>query len=49
VHDDAADVLAIKKILIALVNFVQAILLSNEFGELDVTAGAAPSRSDRRW
>jgi len=33
-NDDAADVLTIHKILVALVNFVQRVLLSNEFREL---------------
>jgi hypothetical protein len=43
VNDDAADVLTFHKILVALVNFVQRVLLSNEFGELDVTLGLSGS------
>src|SRR5579863_1260970 len=39
VHDDAADVLTIHKILVAVVNFVQCVLVGNEFRELDVTLG----------
>src|SRR6185437_15181799 len=46
VDDDAADVLTIHKILVALVNFVQGVLLSNEFGELDVAF--VPQTQDHR-
>jgi hypothetical protein len=48
VHDDAADVLTIHKILVAVVNFVQCVLVGSEFRELGVTIAPPKSRASRR-
>src|SRR5215472_8809303 len=46
VHEDAADVLAIHKVLIPLINFVEGIRPGNELVQLDVTL--VPQAEDHR-